>query len=514
MISSWQQLSDKYRSEPTRTDDLVIDQQTYLFDCLKRNRGTEFGRVHQFDRIQTVDDYRSRVPLQNYGDLAQSVNKIAEGEADILFTGNAIAFERTSGSSDGQKLIAYSLASLNDFRTAIVPWLAQLARQYQISDGHAYWAISPATRQMEMTRGGIPIGMPDAAYLGEDLIPFFLNVSAVPPWVGSLSDIQDWQLATLYYLVTCQDLELISVWSPTFLIVLMSALEERAAELLAVLQNGTELNGEMLTAQPASVERLEAYLQGKDPQQLWPRLKLISCWGDASSAPFYQELQQSFTHVAFQPKGLLLTEGVVTVPDQHNQTRLASRSGFYEFLDDNMNSWLAQQLTEGQHYEVAMTTSGGLYRYRTYDKVVCEGYSQGLPVLRFAGRSNVTSDLVGEKLTDDFVRQCLSGIHGFSMLLPNPSGTPGYRLVLDKNTENNSPEPILNAVEQRLCHNPHYAYARKLGQLRPLEAILLQNPLQGYLASAIHSNTRLGDIKVPSLCTKPGVFAAQTGAAA
>ena len=513
MISAWQQLSDKYINWNTDTDNLVNDQQTYLFDCLKRNMGTEFGQAHGFDRMQTVAEYRARVPLQNYADLAESIQRIAGGEPDILFAGNAIAFERTSGSSDGQKLIPYSPLSLNDFRTAIVPWLAQLVRQYQISDGLAYWAISPATRQPEMTPGSIPIGMPDAAYLGEDLIPFFLNVSAVPPWVGTLSDIQDWQLATLYYLVTCQDLVLMSVWSPTFLIVLMTALEARKAELLAVLQNGTELKGETLAAQPASAKRLEDYFETKDSQRLWPRLKLISCWADASSAPFYQELQSMFPHVAIQPKGLLLTEGVVTVPDQHNQTRLTSRSGFYEFLDDNMNSWLAHQLKVGQSYEVVMTTSGGLYRYRSYDKVVCEGYSHGLPILRFTGRSNVTSDLVGEKLTDDFVRHCLTGIPGFRMLLPNSSGSPGYSLVLDKNTDNN-PEIILNAVEQRLCHNPHYAYARKLGQLKPLNAIRIQNPLQLYLASAMHLNTRLGDIKVPSLCTKPGVFAAQTGAAA
>lgn len=513
MISSWQQLSDKYRNRDTHTDNLVNDQQTYLFECLKRNMGTEFGQAHQFDQIQTVDDYRSRVPMQNYVDLAESIKRIAGGEPDILFAGNAIAFERTSGSSDGQKLIPYSQASLNDFRTAIVPWLAQLVRQYQISDGHAYWAISPATRQPEMTQGGIPIGMPDAAYLGEDLIPFFLNVSAVPPWAGTLSDIQDWQLATLYFLVTCQDLVLISVWSPTFLIVLMTALEARNAELLAVLENGTELNGKTLAAQPSSAKRLEEYLRSKNSERLWPQLKVISCWADASSAPFYQKLQQIFLHVAIQPKGLLLTEGVVTVPDQHNQTRLTSQSGFYEFLDDKMNSWLAHQLKEGQSYEVVMTTSGGLYRYRTYDKVTCEGYSQRLPILRFAGRSNLTSDLVGEKLADDFVRQCLTGIQGFSMLLPNPSGKPGYSLVLDINTDNNL-EEIINAVEQRLCNNPHYAYARKLGQLKSLDAIRIQDPLQIYLASAIHLNTRLGDIKVPSLCTNPGVFAAQIGAAA
>ena len=513
MISSWQQLSDYSIYKDTQTDNVLNHQQSWLFDCLKRNIRTEFGQAHRFEQIQSIDDYRSRVPLQNYADLAEFILKIASGEADILFAGKAIAFERTSGSSDRQKLIPYSQASLNDFRTAIVPWLAELVHQYKIIDGHAYWAISPATRQSEMTQGGIPIGMPDAAYLGEDLIPFFLNVSAAPHWVGTLSDIQDWQLATLYYLVTCQDLVLISVWSPTFLIVLMTALEARKAELQELLENGAELNGERLASQPSSAKRLQEYLLTKNTQLLWPHLKVISCWADASSEPFYQEIRQIFSNVAIQPKGLLLTEGVVTVPNPQNQTVLTSQSGFYEFLDNEMNSWLAHELVEGQSYEVVMTTSGGLYRYRTYDRVICEGYNQSLPILRFMGRSNMTSDLVGEKLTDDFVRQCLAGINGFRMLLPNPSRDLGYSLVLDRNMDHRI-EVILNEVEQRLCNNPHYAYARKLGQLTPLKALCIDNPLETYLTSAAHMNTRLGDIKVPSLCTKPGIFDAQMGAAA
>jgi len=75
-------------------------------------------------------------------------------------------------------------------------------------------------------------------------------------------------------------------------------------------------------------------------------------------------------------------------------------------------------------------------------------------------------------------------------------------------------DSLVTMVEQRLSANPQYAYARKLGQLSPLKPLLLDNPLKIYLANQKHTDTRLGDIKVPSLCTQPAVFGKKIGVAA
>ena len=70
------------------------------------------------------------------------------------------------------------------------------------------------------------------------------------------------------------------------------------------------------------------------------------------------------------------------------------------------------ELIAGTQYEVVMTTSGGLYRYRTGDCVVCEGFADKLPVLRFSGRRGLTCDIVGEKLHESFVLSCLKDVRG------------------------------------------------------------------------------------------------------
>ena len=89
------------------------------------------------------------------------------------------------------------------------------------------------------------------------------------------------------------------------------------------------------------------------------------------------------------------------------------------------------------------------------------------------------------------------------MLLPIKNKAPGYVLVLENQPDVTS---LVGQVEARLCENPQYAYARKLGQLQPLVASRMENPLQIYLDSPLHGDSRLGDIKVPSLCLKASIF--------
>jgi hypothetical protein len=134
--------------------------------------------------------------------------------------------------------------------------------------------------------------------------------------------------------------------------------------------------------------------------------------------------------------------------------------------------------------------------------VICDGYAADLPILRFIGRES-SSDMVGEKLTETFVAECLEDIPGFRMLLPVADQIPKYLLILEGQS---NVESLVKCVDNRLSDNPHYAYACKIGQLKPLTAIQLANPLEIYLNSALHAGTRLGDIKVPSLCVKKSVF--------
>jgi hypothetical protein len=179
---------------------------------------------------------------------------------------------------------------------------------------------------------------------------------------------------------------------------------------------------------------------------------------------------------------------------------LAVDSGFFEFLDDAGRAWLAAELKRDERYEVVMTTSGGLYRYRTGDRVLAEDGIGDIPSLRFIGRSGLVSDMTGEKLTDEFVGQCLEGIPGFRMLVPSAPmrAKPYYALVVDERASLDA-ERTAGRVEAALARNPQYAYARRMAQLDHLSVYFVSDPLTAYIERMVREGARMGEIKIPAL---------------
>ncbi len=479
---------------------LMQKQQEWLLHCLKRNAGCEYGKRYAFEEIETVEAYQKSVPVVRYEEVSYWVNRISSGENDLLFIGEPIAFEVTGGSTSGGKLIPYTQESFEDFQRAIIPWFMQTAEHYGLKGLSSYWSISPALRTLKVTPRGIEIGVSDAAYLGQDTGGAIAEGMAVPSWVGDLNDMNDWKVATLYWLICSVELELISVWSPTYLLMLIKVMEQYSEPLQTLLSEGGVIGEYTVPSNEDALKRFNEYLYTCDTIYLWPNLKLISCWQDAMSKPYAERLSTLFSHVSFQPKGLISTEGIVTIPDVEGYPLLSAQSGFYEFIDEEGNVLLADELDKDVVYELILTTSGGLYRYRSGDLVRYEGLKGIFPILRFMGRKGAVSDMVGEKLSEEFVQYVLEGINTSSMLVAQPDDIPNYLLV----GESELTQENVEEVERKLLENPQYAYARKIGQLEKVEVVVVNNVIEHFINYKSKNGTRVGDVKVPILTTEKG----------
>jgi hypothetical protein len=427
------------------------NQPTWLSQLLSRNANTAYLR--DFGGPRALQAFRDQVPTCSYDDLVPYLERMRAGEPDVLFAGAPVAYERTGGSSGGAKLIPYSWDGLLDFQACIVPWLARTVDRYAIT-GRAYFSISPATRQPEYI-GSVPIGLSDAGYLGERAGYALAAMTAVPLEVGGISDLTRWREATIEHLKAARDLELISVWSPTFLLRLLEDIP--------------------------------------DAKTLWPRLKVISCWASGPARRYADQLGSLLPQAEVQPKGLLSTEAIITVPDVDARPVLVGR-GFVEFARGDQ-LLLEDELSVGAEYEVVVTTASGLYRYRTGDRVRFDGRNaSGRSILEFIGRDALTCDLVGEKLTESFVAKCMESIPGFAMLVPDVSN-PSYVLVCEQ-----APTPAqVQSFESRLHANPQYDYARKLGQLAPLRVLVHSSAFALVERVMLANGTRLGDVKPVTL---------------
>ena len=515
-LAAWQQLQRIARPYHCFFTEALCDtaavQKRQLMSLLQSNQVCQFGQRYGFPNMQLIKQYQTAVPIHSYQQLSLEINRILNGEKQVLFDEAVLWYERTSGTTEQAKMIPYTASALKAFKVALFPWLYDvLQQQPTIMQGSAYWSISPVSRDQEQTADGTPIGSHnDALYLGEEAAELIAQTLAVPAWVAGVKSIDAWQYITLRYLLSDADLSMISIWSPTFLLQLIKAIPEMAEQLLEDIKNGQ-------VSQPELQPFKDQFNFKPDPQralllsknikngvvytrEIWPKLALISCWSSASSQVYAKQLKSLFKDVWIQSKGLLATEGVITLPFSGTKSPvLAVRSGFYEFVDQKGEIKLAHQLLTGQTYTVLLTNYSGLYRYNIGDRVRVTGWLDTAPCLDFIGRAGSVSDLCGEKLSEDFVLPLLNQIPGFTLLVANPLPNPHYCLYVDAIEVSDEWVKQLSAqVERHLNQNPQYKYARYLGQLGPIKIIRTQHPMDNYYHQQNLSKS-LGDVKPPGL---------------
>ena len=522
-----------------------LTQERRLRALLRRHRDTDFGRQHGFAALQSAAAFAARVPLAEYSDFAAAIAALRRGEPSPRGAEPVLLLEPTSGSTGAPKLIPYTAALRREFQAAIQPWLAALYLvRPRLLCGRHYWSISPNTVLVATASAGpdaIPVGFADdAEYLGPVQRRLARWLFAVPPEIRRVTDPETFTHLTLLFLLHERNLRLISVWHPSFLTLLLDALPAHLPTLLCELRSGRIDAG--LVLEPDLRQRLQAGLSAtparaaevaataSDPGafgRLWPRLQVISCWTDGWTSPWVERLRHGFPGVLLQGKGLLATEGVVTIPIGRGDARVcALRSHFLEFVEPLTGAlrclW---ELEPGHDYSVVLTTGGGLWRYRLHDLVRVSGICGRTPCLIFLGKDNAVVDLVGEKLHEQHVAAALSAaadatgiLPAFAMLAPTITGRRcRYLLFLELSSAAATAETarFAAAVEAELCRNYHYAHARRLQQLGAVEPFrLCGNAMAAYRAALVAAGIKAGDVKLPALRGEsfwPNVFAPPGG---
>ncbi len=429
-----------------------------LRQILRQAADTSFGREHGFDSIRSAEYFRSRVPLRTYDDFAPYIDRIRSGETNVLTADRVIRLATTSGTTRDRKLIPFTRSLQAQMNRAIAPWIVDLFHTYpDLIAGPAYWSISPVEPEHSPEHSAVPIGFEDdGEYLGAWRRHLINAVLAVPNQVRHAPDMTEWRSLTRKYLRQSPELRFISIWHPSFLT--------------------------LLTADPDGI-----------PRSAWPRLRVISCWADGQADLAAEAFRAQFPGVVIQPKGLIATEGVVSIPFA-GKWPLAIRSHYYEFIDAG-DIRQSHELVDGRTYEVVLTTAGGLYRYRLGDLIRVEGFVAKTPSIRFLGRTGNVSDRFGEKLAEAFVAGVVNQLrirHGpdwrFAMLAPDGSR---YALFI----EGKLCGSLAQELDAGLRRNPHYAYCRDLGQLGRPVIHGVRDADAAFIRRMTSSGQHIGDIK-------------------
>ncbi|PHV61255.1 GH3 family domain-containing protein [Cyanobacterium aponinum] len=431
-------------------------------------------------KLKNLEDW-GNIPIVDYDSLKPWIAQQRQQPNSAIITPEKIHFwECTSGSTGSKKWIPYTTSLLASFSNMFCIWAYDLiSNGPAFSSGKTYLCISPEI-------GTTGQGIDDSKYLNPLLKwllgKFLLRIK------GHFSTVEDFRWSLACALLQAPDLETFSLWSPSFLTTQLDFIQTNNRQLQSCLVN------------KISSRRLSLLGESEiNWSELWSELKLISCWDCNYAADSAEILKQYFPKVFLQGKGLLATEAPMTIP-------LIPVKGFipllnqvvFEFLTSEGEICNLRELEVGKTYELVISQLGGLSRYRIGDRIQVSHWYLNTPCLNFVGRGEQISDLVGEKLNIEFVRECLNNFlkWGFCCLVPVSGNPPHYCLLLEQAQEEE--EEIIRKLETALQENFHYHKARQFGQLDRVKVII--NP---QVSQWLRGNKRLGDGKYPILVTKP-----------
>jgi hypothetical protein len=478
-------------------------QQLVLKKIINNLAATEYGRTLNINANDDYQAFAAKAPVIGYDDFSEWIERQKKTEGRIIVSEPVLFYEKTSGSSAAAKFIPYTKALKNSFNRMFLIWLADLLENGpKFKTGKSFISISPAFHQSQNTARGIQVGIEDDTdYLNYWLKfltrPFFV----LPSSVKHLQDPENFKRACAVLLLAEKKLEVISIWNPSFLEVLLDFIQANSNLLIADLQRGsvTLENINFRFRQPDA--RQLSLLEGTSIswKSIWPELKLISCWASANAREASRRIATKFPQVFLQGKGLLATEAPLTLPLIEAKGFVPMLSEvFFEFIDTQGDIKLLHELKTDSEYEIVLTQQGGLYRYRIGDCVRVTGYYKETPCLEFTGRTQAICDLVGEKLNEQFVQDCLSRLSlqsHFQTLLPVMKEVPHYLLLSDSLPFISSPDALENQLENLLCEAFHYRQARMLGQLGRVKICTAADARDDYYDYFISKGMKFGDIK-------------------
>lgn len=447
--------------------------------------------------VRSVDDW-AKVPIVTYDDLAPWIER--DRQTPILrkthpLTPEPILFhEKTSGSRGPAKWIPYTRSLRRSFSQMFCIWAHDLLTYGpRFRTGKIYFCISPHLgKHPEATIQ--KTGLTDDSdyldgWLRSLLSPFLVTLRGL----NAIQDPTEFKHQLCLTLLAATDLEIISIWSPSFLKVQLDYIETHREALIPELQDRLDL------------DRLALLRRPQIPwTQLWPELKLISCWDSVNSADQADWLRSRFPGVLVQGKGLLATEAPMTIPLIQAQGCVPVLDEvFFEFEDETRTLSLLHELKPNQTYSLILSQKSGLYRYRMGDRVRVTHFYRNTPCLEFIGRHPSVSDLVGEKLHEDFVQTVLAQLplHGasFKSLMPVQAPIPYYRLLLDQASTDT--QALAHQLDQALCQSPHYQQSRLLGQLASAQVQVHANASDLLTQQYLQAGKTWGDIKYSVLAT-------------
>ncbi len=167
----------------------VATQQKVLEDLIRQAKNTQFGIDHQFSEIYTAEDFANHVPIRDYEELKPYVDRVVNGEENVLWKGKPIYFAKTSGTTSGAKYIPLTKESMpfhiQAARNAILNYIHETRKSDFVNGKMIFLQGSPILEE----KNGIQIGR--LSGIVAHFVPKYLQKNRLPSWQTNC--IEDWE---------------------------------------------------------------------------------------------------------------------------------------------------------------------------------------------------------------------------------------------------------------------------------------------------------------------------------
>ena len=425
-------------------------QEEVLKGILAAAADSAYGREHGFSGIGTVEEFRRSVPINEFEDLAPYIDRMADGEGDVLFHGPTEYFISTSGTTGKAKLIpegevsrnaknavnkirnAYMTGDLIRVMTGSESVMGMLRSKgldprtstpKDFANAFHYYSVTSAIPDRR-TAGGIGVGFASGKTFESS--PFSKGLAYPSEFMG-LADGEATMYLTMLFALMHDDVMVVTSNNAARLYARIVYAQEHAEEIIRDMRDGTIRSdltlseSERRTAEghmsphPERAAQLQSILDtGREnftPRTYWPNLVSARFWLSGSvgvNVPRVRPLLPEGT-VLFD-MGYGASEARINIPRTpgSGSGTLATFSAFYEFIPVGGDEVLtADQLEAGGQYELIVTNYSGLYRYRLNDIIVVRGFDGDTPDIEFLTKSREILNIAQEKVPASGVLECV-----------------------------------------------------------------------------------------------------------
>ncbi len=498
-----------------------------LQQIVQRNANTAFGQAHRFAEIHSVQDYQRQVPIRDYAALKPWIDRMTEGEAQVLTHQKPFYYCRTSGTTGEPKITPVTEDYRNEYQSVVHAFLYYLYKEHpKAFDGQALYFHGMA--DYVTVADGTPAGSM-SGFNSKNLPPLLKRFYAAPYDIMVIADPFTRHFC-IALLALAKNITLIMAVTPSPPILLAETLKKHGEELLFHLEKGTlpktvQLNAAELALMqtlhrphPQRAQHLRRLLAQKGsltPTQVWPALEVIGCWKTSSAGMLIPQLEAAYPDIPIRDAIFSASEGWCNVPytDQHVGGPLAVNAHFYEFIaaDDNSEHpevVLAHELNVGQDYRIVLTTSCGMYRYDLGDILRVTHYYHQTPVVHFVRKAGQYSSMATEMLAVEHIFEVMAKLlktHAwilpFYVLVPNPTTQPPHYELYLEGLNKTDAETLAEAFDEALqIHNFSYGLRRRDLELDPVKAhVLRPGAYQLWQAQKLTEPGNDAQIKPPGL---------------